>query len=256
MIQFLRRIFSFIAYNVCDNWGIGMSLFKLLFSFKGRINRGQYWFAAFLQGIVFTVALGGYLALVGTIFPSDVVKDLEPGSKELAALAPLLLPVLFIVIMMAWMGAAAYTKRLHDRNKGASWLALIYLPSALTLVNPLFVVISLIVGLWMFIELGCLRGTDGPNRFDGPEARAYLDDVFGKAPATLNKPSKPSGEPNLGGMAGAMAAINAAAREKQNQRPTAAASAAPAPQFGQHAPTQFGRLNAGATSGGFGRRGL
>jgi uncharacterized membrane protein YhaH (DUF805 family) len=232
-----------------------MSLFNLLFSFKGRITRSQYWFAALLQAIFFVVVLGAYLALVGSIFPSDFVKNVEPGSKELAALAPLLIPILLILIVMIWMGAAVYTKRLHDRNKGAVWLTAIYLPSALNLVNPLFIVISIIAGLWAFIELGCMRGTDGPNRFDGPEAGAYLDDVFGKAPATGNKPSKPSGEPNLGGMAGAMAAINAAARENQGQRP-AAASAPSAPQFGQRAATQFGQLNTGATSGGFGRRGL
>jgi hypothetical protein len=157
---------------------------------------------------------------------------------------------------MVWSSASIYTKRLHDRNKGAVWLSAIYAPSALTLVNPLFIVFGVISGLWVFIELGCLRGTDGPNRFDGPEAGAYLDDVFGKAPAMGSKPTKPSGEPNLGGMAGAMAAINAAARENQNQRPASASRPAAAPQFGQRAPSQFGQLNTGATSGGFGRRGL
>jgi uncharacterized membrane protein YhaH (DUF805 family) len=232
-----------------------MSLFNLLFSFKGRITCSQYWFAALLQGIG-VVVLGGYLALIGTIFPKDFVDRLQPGSKEIAALAPLLLPILFLLIAMIWSSASIYTKRLHDRNKGAIWLSAIYAPAALTLVNPLFIVFGVISGLWAFIELGCMRGTDGPNRFDGPEAGAYLDDVFGKAPATGNKPGKPSGEPNLGGMAGAMAAINAAARENQSQRPASAASASPAPQFGQRAATQFGRLNAGATSGGFGRRGL
>jgi uncharacterized membrane protein YhaH (DUF805 family) len=50
-----------------------MSLFNLLFSFKGRINRGQYWFAALLQGIGLVVVLGGYLALIGSIFPRDFV---------------------------------------------------------------------------------------------------------------------------------------------------------------------------------------
>jgi uncharacterized membrane protein YhaH (DUF805 family) len=47
-------------------------------------------------------------------------------------------------------------KRCHDRNRSGWFLLIGWLP---------------IMNLWLFIELGFLAGTVGPNRFGLPEPR-------------------------------------------------------------------------------------
>jgi uncharacterized membrane protein YhaH (DUF805 family) len=72
-------------------------------------------------------------------------------------------------------------KRLHDRNKSGHWLWLFCLaPAVLNLLvklavpqgaAPLGIVIMLVssgISIWGFVEIACLRGTSGPNRF-GPD---------------------------------------------------------------------------------------
>jgi uncharacterized membrane protein YhaH (DUF805 family) len=229
-----------------------MSIISALFGFNGRIKRGQYWLGMILMPIVLGLILGVYTAFVGATFSPELVKNLEPGSPELQQLLPLLIPFFVAIVVMVWIAAALYTKRLHDRNKGAVWLLAIYVPNILTLVFPPAFIFAIISAIWAFIELGCLPGTAGPNRFDGPEQSAYLDDAFGKAPAKAGK-SEPSAPQGYGGMEAAMAAVTAAARD--NPAPvTQMRGNTPAPQFGQRAPAQFGRLNGAASGGGFGRK--
>lgn len=229
-----------------------MSILSLLFSFKGRITRGQYWLGASLQIVLTIIISVGYVAILGSAFSTEKVKSLNPGSPELRALAPLILPVFAIFGLMLWSGAAIYVKRLHDRNKGAIWLLAIYVPSFATFVFTPAIILVVISAIWSFIELGCMAGTPGPNRFDGGDQGAYLDDVFGKAPAKSSK-SAPAAQ-GYGGMEAAMAAVTAAARATPTSL-SQTRGTAPAPmQFGQRAPGQFGRLNMGATSGGFGRK--
>jgi Protein of unknown function (DUF805) len=68
-------------------------------------------------------------------------------------------------------------KRLHDRDKSAWWLLVFYAAPGIlsTAGNRLedvgFIilhVISFAISVWAFVELGCLRGTPGPNRY-GPD---------------------------------------------------------------------------------------
>ena len=79
-------------------------------------------------------------------------------------------------------------KRLHDRDKSGWWLLLFYLvPSILSSIGVFLMFYGIgaeetgstiggvVIGLagfailvWAFIEMGCLRGTVGPNRF-GPD---------------------------------------------------------------------------------------
>jgi uncharacterized membrane protein YhaH (DUF805 family) len=228
-----------------------MSILSLLFSFKGRIKRSQYWLGATLQTVLVIIISVGYIAILGSTFSAEKVKSLNPGSPELRALAPLILPLFAIFGVMLWSGAAIYVKRLHDRNKGAIWLLAIYGPSFATFVFPPAIIFVFVSAIWSFIELGCMAGTPGPNRFDGGDQGAYLDDVFGKAPAKSNK-SAPAAE-GYGGMEAAMAAVTAAARDNKPAQSNTN-FAAQRRSFGQAAPAQFGRL--APSSGGFGRKGL
>ena len=56
-----------------------------------------------------------------------------------------------LYLVPVWMSIVAMAKRCHDRDKSAWWLLVALIP---------------VVGqIWWLVELGCLRGTDGRNRF-------------------------------------------------------------------------------------------
>ncbi len=102
-----------------------------LFSFKGRIARAGYW----LYSIpVLLVMVPTYFYLLGDT------------TSTLGNLLSLL-----TMVFVWWASLALNIKRLHDRNKPAYWVLLTVMP----LIGPIFT----------FVELGCLRGTTGTNRY-------------------------------------------------------------------------------------------
>ena len=74
------------------------------------------------------------------------------------------LPVIFYVLgiaVLSYFGFVVTIKRWHDRNKSAWWVLISFIP----LVGP----------IWTFVELGCLAGTDGENRYgDDPRRQDSL----------------------------------------------------------------------------------
>jgi uncharacterized membrane protein YhaH (DUF805 family) len=139
-----------------------MDLRLLLFSFHGRINRAQYWLAMLMYTVV-----GGILGVIGQVLDDGLAYLLLAVVVELAVLISSL---------------AVIVKRLHDRNRSAWWLLMFYLvPCVLAaigvgvemasgswVVMAICSVVALAIGVWAFIEWGCLRGTVGPNRY-GPD---------------------------------------------------------------------------------------
>ncbi len=136
----------------------------ILTSTEGRIPRSQWW-----AGVVIIAVIGIVLALViGWAF----------GPTTIGLLATLILQVLLI-----YPSYALSAKRFQDRNKPGS-LALIGIglgilqtlarvvglsnPFAPTAIDWILNIALLIVGIWYLIELGCLRGTVGPNAY-GPD---------------------------------------------------------------------------------------
>jgi uncharacterized membrane protein YhaH (DUF805 family) len=137
-----------------------MNLLTLLFSFRGRINRAKFWLAVLIYVIclVILATIAYYHELEGVAF---------------FILALLALPV--------WVsGFAVGIKRLHDRDKSGWWILLFYFgPQVLNglanaasgtedILSLLLSTAGFALTVWMFVELGCLRGTPGPNRF-GPD---------------------------------------------------------------------------------------
>ena len=137
-----------------------MNLGELLFSFCGRINRAKYWLVALIVSVFLIVvfflawivanhsnwAIGGALILIGAI--------------------PAVIASLAVAI-----------KRLHDRDKSGWWLLLFYLVPPVSdgigrsIGGPVLAVAALVssaIGIWMFLEVGCRRGTVGPNQY-GPD---------------------------------------------------------------------------------------
>ena len=145
-----------------------MNFGQLLFSFSGRINRGKYWLAALIFVIV-TLAMATISYVADQALPAQLLS-------------------LVVNIGVFVGGLAIGVKRLHDRDKSGWWLLLFYLvPSLLFGLGTLvfffgigaeaaggviggiaIYVAGFAVLIWAFVELGCLRGTLGPNRF-GPD---------------------------------------------------------------------------------------
>lgn len=134
-----------------------MELVPLLFGFHGRISRGRFWdviagyFVAWLiVGLIAAFAFGARHA------------SLSAGLPALALIAPI------------------GVKRLHDRGRsGWRLLALFGLPVILDWMpdaagdslQSLGALIATALSIWAFVELGCLRGAAGANRF-GPDPLA------------------------------------------------------------------------------------
>jgi uncharacterized membrane protein YhaH (DUF805 family) len=148
-----------------------MDWMTLLFSFKGRINRGKYW----LAGLVY---LAVWIVFIAVIFMWIGGMNIDNLFSLAGAGLLIWLAGFIFFIAGTWSGLAVGVKRLHDRDKSGWWILLFWLgPSILgswpTAVPDLGggVIIALAAGalaIWAFVELGCLRGTTGPNQY-GPD---------------------------------------------------------------------------------------
>jgi uncharacterized membrane protein YhaH (DUF805 family) len=135
-----------------------IDLIDLLFSFRGRINRGKYWLA-FLIYVIFWIVVG--IVGWGLLFVAYT-------------LGAIVFTLAFLVSL--YSGIAVGIKRLHDRDKTGWYLLLFYLVPALLDgignsvggIGFIFSLAGLAISIWAFIELGCLRGTIGPNQY-GPD---------------------------------------------------------------------------------------
>jgi uncharacterized membrane protein YhaH (DUF805 family) len=107
---------------------------KYLFtSFEGRIGRQGYW-----MGVLVFIGVSIVAALLDVILGTVG----ESGWGIVSVLATL---------AMLYPAIALYAKRWHDRGKSGWW--------------SLIGLVPIIGGLWMLIELGFLKGTEGSNQF-------------------------------------------------------------------------------------------
>jgi uncharacterized membrane protein YhaH (DUF805 family) len=107
---------------------------EFLLNWKGRVNRAQFWafVLLYIAGAIAIAIVDGILGTGGIL----------GFIYALAALYPY-----FCVLIRRW----------HDRDKSGLFCLVILIP--------------FLGALWILIECGCLKGTDGPNRF-GPDPLA------------------------------------------------------------------------------------
>jgi uncharacterized membrane protein YhaH (DUF805 family) len=139
---------------------------QFLFSTRGRISRSQYWLKWALPIFIIIIVLLIWVAVA-----------IGQQNRTMIAVSGGIFLVFYLITL--WPNIAIMVKRIHDRNK-TGWFALFFfIPSVLQELinsaegrdNPVSVVLSVIVlgvGIWFFIEFGCMRGTVGANRF-GPD---------------------------------------------------------------------------------------
>jgi uncharacterized membrane protein YhaH (DUF805 family) len=163
-----------------------MSYSDLLFSFKGRINRLRWWVTAIVVALIVGIA-GGVIDLAAQHTGHGTL-NAETGQFEPTGLYAVAIGLLYV--LNAWISYAITTKRLHDRGRSGWWLVvqivgIVIAVAALMLglarpehhhtiayvVAGVFGVASAIIGLWIFIEVGFLKGTNGPNSY-GPDPLA------------------------------------------------------------------------------------
>jgi len=158
-----------------------MGLVDLFFSVRGRINRAQYWLGSAIASLVlFAGAIAAISAAGGA---AEGAPKGEAGLAGAGTFALILVPV---ALLTCWCGIAVQIKRFHDRGR-SWWFVLLPLVPALFMglaigesigrggsplelvasVQP-YIVISWLINLYIFVELGCLPGVEGANKFGPP----------------------------------------------------------------------------------------
>ncbi len=132
-----------------------MSVMDILFSFKGRIRRRQYWITALLTGIVFAVLINVVMGFVMATNPGMIESGQLPAAFWIG--------MGLAYIPLIWISLALAIKRWHDRDKSGWWVLIGLIP--------------IVGGIWTLIECGFLDGTQGPNK-------------FGPSPKGLNAPER------------------------------------------------------------------
>lgn len=130
----------------------------LFLKFGGRINRAKWWLGLlvlFVVQMVLWFILGSVFGLtaMGSFDPND------PAAAEamMSQMSAMMVPMGILILVMIYPSLAVYTKRWHDRNKSGWW--------------SLIMIIPVVGAIWILVELGIMRGTDGENRY-GPDPLA------------------------------------------------------------------------------------
>lgn len=112
------------------------SVMGTLFSFRGRVPRRVYWSVQLLGSASYLLIMLGLFWALG---------DESPAAWSVLAV---------LYIPFVWILFANQVKRWHDRDKTGWYVLVNFIPY--------------VGAIWTLIECGCLRGSQGPNRF-GPD---------------------------------------------------------------------------------------
>ena len=160
-----------------------MNYTQLLFGFKGRIQRLYWWITSLVVAAaagMLTQSLEFWAQQIGSGAVDPDTSVFEPSGWFGVGVG-------LIAILNMWINLAVGAKRLHDRDRSFWWLVwqtlVLFLAIVLAVVAVLmpeeqrttwFVLAGLVgmvavgLGIWLLVEMGFLRGTQGPNRF-GPD---------------------------------------------------------------------------------------
>ena len=130
--------------TAAETTGNNQSIVWVWTSFEGRIGRQSYWLKYFVPVVVIYFVL----AVV------DQFAGLTIGDEMMGQAG--ILSSIFSLLWI-WFGLAAGAKRCHDRGRSGWFQAIALIP---------------VIGwIWLLVELGFLKGSEGANRF-GPDPLA------------------------------------------------------------------------------------
>ena len=133
---------------------------NLYLSLDGRINRKPFWLGILALVVVTWILEFILFAAFGVSMMPAMDPSADPSAAATAASAmmgKMMVPLGILTLLLLWPSICLYAKRWHDRGKSGWWSLIIFVP--------------IIGSIWFLVELGFLRGTDGPNRF-GPDPLA------------------------------------------------------------------------------------
>lgn len=144
-----------------------MNFASLFTSFEGRISRRPFWLGLIL---LFTV---GLLVLLGSLYWA--------GERDYPVIR---FNIFVITVALLYPVVSVGVKRLHDRGR-PGYTVLVFLvpwvlhqitnllgitgdPTAINAIDMAFILINMVLFVWFIVDLGMLRGTQGPNEY-GPD---------------------------------------------------------------------------------------
>jgi uncharacterized membrane protein YhaH (DUF805 family) len=123
---------------------------KYLFtSFEGRISRKPFWLSLLVLVVAQWILFIIFGMVLGTSM-SGMDPAADPAAMSAAAMQAMI-PLWIIIILFLYPSLAIYAKRWHDRGKSGWWTLICLVP--------------FIGGIWLLVECGFLRGTEGPNQY-------------------------------------------------------------------------------------------
>jgi len=157
-------------------------LVALCSTVDGRIARGQFWLGSLIVFVAFAI-ISALLMALGLGVSSTVTGTVQVNGGEASefmqqnwSLAPW--PSLILTVVAAAPLAAVGVKRRHDRNGSgvdviAFWIVSLLLQflAVLGVSGGFLQAVGLVMAVWgicLFILLGILKGTPGPNKY-GPD---------------------------------------------------------------------------------------
>jgi uncharacterized membrane protein YhaH (DUF805 family) len=173
-----------------------------LFRFDGRINRALLW-----QALLIVAVLAALLGVIGQIIhlvsaegslKLSIKIDFDFGLDDLLKLvdprtyrSPASLDRMDLILkssglaLFSWIFLATTIKRLHDRGRSGWWIVPFFVVPGLfgqfsdllpdsKWVLP-FSLTASSLWLWGFVEMFCITGSTGSNRF-GPDPLATIED--------------------------------------------------------------------------------
>jgi uncharacterized membrane protein YhaH (DUF805 family) len=206
---------------------------SLLFSFRGRINRKQYWFGTSLVGFI-----SFFGRMLTTALSSTALVDVKDPSTALSSVMGAGVLALPLFVLTVWCGLAVQFKRFHDRGR-TGWISMIPLVLGVLFIGsvlgdilghaplerlfndalPYFGLLML-TGLAFFIDLGCMGSVEGPNKYGPPP----------DGPRTPLEPVKPRAAVDVSSsLFGAQSAIDRAITERAQPANSNVATPAPTP---------------------------
>jgi uncharacterized membrane protein YhaH (DUF805 family) len=165
-----------------------MSIGELLFGFRGRLRRRDYWLGSIALGLIQFFLIDGILALI--YGPAASLLG-GAGLRSRAADPPYLLVSAIVWGIFLWPELALTMKRRHDRDKSGAFAGVLsvavgfvsFVPEKLFSGYGQDVDLWLqllraggmaVVGLWLLIVLGFMDGTPAPNTY-GPGPKGLPD---------------------------------------------------------------------------------
>lgn len=150
-----------------------MANLRRYLDFRGRAPRLEYWQVQLASSVVAGVCVLLAMLVVPVAGPA--------GGAVMLLVIPLLLASL-----------ATGVRRLHDRNKSGWWLLIYWLaPTAVSawaetqsegsdmyMAAVALSLAGLAVTIWSLVELGFLKGSQGPNRFGAVSMMPVSAEVF------------------------------------------------------------------------------